>query len=83
MMLCFWVSIQLSDPVSGNEFLDTVTIGSAAIKSQSLGAAILSDGFQGVDGIVGCAHIMTHLFGCAKICCQYRACRLDGRYTLS
>lgn len=44
----------------GEEFLDTVTVGSAAIKGQSLGASLLSEGFDGVDGILGCVGSLSY-----------------------
>ncbi|TCD68311.1 hypothetical protein EIP91_011170 [Steccherinum ochraceum] len=43
-----------SGDFSGTEFTDTVTLGSGlTIKAQSIGVASRSDGFQGVDGILG------------------------------
>ncbi|THH26964.1 hypothetical protein EUX98_g7216 [Antrodiella citrinella] len=42
-----------SGEFSGNEFTDTVTIGSLVIKGQSIGVATSSQGFSGVDGILG------------------------------
>lgn len=40
-------------PRSGEEYLDTVTIGGMAIPEQSIGVAYLAFGFSGVDGILG------------------------------
>ncbi|OCH85903.1 aspartic proteinase precursor [Obba rivulosa] len=37
----------------GEQFTDTVTIGSLSIPNQGIGAAIFSEGFDGVDGILG------------------------------
>jgi len=42
-----------SGSFSGTEFTDTVIIGSDPIKAQSIGVASTSEGFQGVDGILG------------------------------
>ncbi|KAI0783297.1 aspartic peptidase A1 [Abortiporus biennis] len=43
-----------SGDFSGTEFTDTVSLGSGlSIKSQSIGVASRSDGFDGVDGILG------------------------------
>ncbi|KAF7985434.1 hypothetical protein HWV62_5163 [Athelia sp. TMB] len=42
-----------SGKFSGTEYTDTVSIGSATVKSQSIGVASSSTGFTGVDGIVG------------------------------
>ncbi|KIP05511.1 hypothetical protein PHLGIDRAFT_119740 [Phlebiopsis gigantea 11061_1 CR5-6] len=39
--------------VFGNEVVDTVQLGDLVISGQSMGAAILSEGFDGVDGILG------------------------------
>ncbi|KAJ8474583.1 hypothetical protein ONZ51_g7130 [Trametes cubensis] len=39
--------------VLGLEYTDNVMVGSITIKEQSFGGAILSDGFTGVDGIIG------------------------------
>ena len=39
----------------GQEFVDTVTLANGlAIKNQSFGSALLSQGFDDVDGIIGC-----------------------------
>ncbi|THH17739.1 hypothetical protein EUX98_g9068 [Antrodiella citrinella] len=37
----------------GEEFLDQLTLGDVVIENQSLGAALFSEGFSGVDGIIG------------------------------
>ncbi len=37
----------------GEQFIDKVSFGGITIQTQSLGAAILSEGFDGVDGIIG------------------------------
>ncbi|EMD36748.1 hypothetical protein CERSUDRAFT_51190 [Gelatoporia subvermispora B] len=37
----------------GEQFTDTVTIGSLVIPNQGIGAALISEGFEGVDGILG------------------------------
>ncbi|KAL5534090.1 hypothetical protein ACEPAG_551 [Sanghuangporus baumii] len=43
-----------SGSFSGNEFTDTVSLGNGlTIRGQSIGVATTSDGFQGVDGILG------------------------------
>ena len=42
-----------SGDFSGEEFTDTVSIGPLTIKAQSIGTASQSDGFDGVDGILG------------------------------
>ncbi|EKM61628.1 uncharacterized protein PHACADRAFT_135435 [Phanerochaete carnosa HHB-10118-sp] len=42
-----------SGSFSGTEFTDQVTLGSLVIKSQSIGVASKSSGFEGVDGILG------------------------------
>ncbi|KAI1786237.1 acid protease [Ganoderma leucocontextum] len=42
-----------SGSFSGEEYKDTVTIGSLVIKSQGVGVASTSSGFDGVDGILG------------------------------
>jgi cathepsin E len=43
-----------SGEFSGNEFTDTVSLGSGlTITKQSIGVATSSQGFQGVDGILG------------------------------
>ncbi|TCD63445.1 hypothetical protein EIP91_005386 [Steccherinum ochraceum] len=39
--------------VFGEQFIDQLTIGDVVIENQSLGAALLSEGFDGVDGIIG------------------------------
>ena len=51
----------------GEEYLDTVTIGSLVIENQSIGDAFIAFGFDDVDGILGyifmistCSH--THDF---------------------
>ena len=38
---------------AGEEYTDTVTIGSSAIKNQGIGVASIAIGFSGVDGILG------------------------------
>jgi hypothetical protein len=43
-----------SGSFSGDEFLDTVDLGGGlTISNQSIGAANTSQGFDGVDGILG------------------------------
>lgn len=42
-----------SGSFSGNEFTDTVTLGSLVIPRQSIGVATTSTGFDGTDGILG------------------------------
>ncbi|KIL59248.1 hypothetical protein M378DRAFT_14952 [Amanita muscaria Koide BX008] len=42
-----------SGSFSGNEYYDTVTIGSLVIPNQSIGVATTSTGFAGTDGIIG------------------------------
>lgn len=43
-----------SGDFSGNEFTDTVTLGSGlTVTKQSIGVATRSEGFDGVDGIIG------------------------------
>lgn len=42
-----------SGSFSGEEWTDTVTLGSFVVKNQGLGAASSSSGFSGVDGILG------------------------------
>ncbi|KAJ3573547.1 hypothetical protein NP233_g2369 [Leucocoprinus birnbaumii] len=42
-----------SGSFSGNEFTDTVTLGSLVIPRQSIGVATRSTGFEGTDGILG------------------------------
>ncbi|KAM6493211.1 aspartic peptidase A1 [Amanita muscaria] len=42
-----------SGSFSGNEYFDTVTIGSLVIQHQSIGVATTSTGFTGTDGIIG------------------------------
>ncbi|KFX89203.1 hypothetical protein O988_08720 [Pseudogymnoascus sp. VKM F-3808] len=42
-----------SGSMSGKEFLDDVTLGSAIIQGQSIGVASSSKGFDGVDGVLG------------------------------
>ncbi|EKM61625.1 uncharacterized protein PHACADRAFT_204793 [Phanerochaete carnosa HHB-10118-sp] len=42
-----------SGSFSGTEYTDQITLGSLAIKDQSIGVASQSQGFQGVDGILG------------------------------
>ena len=43
-----------SGDFSGNEFTDTVSLGGGlTITKQSIGVATSSDGFEGVDGILG------------------------------
>lgn len=37
----------------GEEYTDTVTIGSLVVKNQSIGVAEIALGFSGVDGILG------------------------------
>jgi hypothetical protein len=39
--------------MSGEEFLDDVTLGSVTIQGQSIGVASSSKGFDGVDGVLG------------------------------
>ncbi|KAI0089551.1 aspartic proteinase precursor [Irpex rosettiformis] len=39
--------------VLGNQLLDQVSFGGITIPQQGIGSALLSDGFQGVDGIIG------------------------------
>lgn len=40
--------------LQGKEYLDTVTLGPGlTITDQSIGAALISNGFQGFDGILG------------------------------
>lgn len=42
-----------SGSFSGNEFTDTVTLGTLVIPGQSIGVATRSTGFEGTDGILG------------------------------
>ncbi|KXN88844.1 Polyporopepsin [Leucoagaricus sp. SymC.cos] len=42
-----------SGSFSGNEFTDTVTLGTLSITAQSIGVATRSTGFSGTDGILG------------------------------
>ncbi|PSR75643.1 hypothetical protein PHLCEN_2v8934 [Hermanssonia centrifuga] len=37
----------------GEEVIDTITLGGLTIPSQSIGDAVISEGFEGVDGILG------------------------------
>lgn len=37
----------------GEQFIDQVALGGLTIPQQSLSSAILADGFDGVDGILG------------------------------
>lgn len=37
----------------GNQLIDQVSFGGITIPEQGIGSAILDDGFQGVDGIIG------------------------------
>lgn len=39
--------------VKGEEFTDTVTLGSLVVTNQGVGVAKTSEGFEGVDGILG------------------------------
>ena len=39
--------------VSGTEFVDTVSFGRSIAFRQSIGAASVSQGFSGVDGVLG------------------------------
>ena len=40
--------------ISGEEFIDTVSLASGlTIPQQSIGVAEISEGFEGVDGILG------------------------------
>ncbi|KAI0323487.1 acid protease [Cubamyces sp. BRFM 1775] len=50
----------------GLEYTDNVKLGSISIKNQSLGGALLSGGFTGVDGIIG--------IGPADLTCGKRHC---------
>ena len=45
--------IRLNDYYTGREVIDTLTLGDLVIPNQSMGAAIVSEGFQDVDGILG------------------------------
>ncbi|TBU22553.1 acid protease [Dichomitus squalens] len=48
------VSVQYgSGDLSGEEFIDTVTIGSMVVPNVSIGSASTSQGFEGVDGVLG------------------------------
>ena len=38
---------------TGREVIDTITLGTLTIPNQSMGSAIVSQGFDTVDGIVG------------------------------
>lgn len=38
---------------TGEEFLDTITLGSLVVKDQSIGVAEIAEGFGDVDGILG------------------------------
>ncbi|KAG2151441.1 acid protease [Suillus clintonianus] len=42
-----------SGTMSGEEYTDTVTLGSLVIQNQGIGVASSAQGFQGVDGILG------------------------------
>lgn len=42
-----------SGSFSGTEYIDTVSFGGLTVSKQSIGAATESDGFDGVDGIIG------------------------------
>ena len=52
-----------SGEFEGTEYTDTVTIGgSLAIADQSIGVASSSEGFEGVDGIIGCVSLAFFIF---------------------
>ena len=46
-----------ADPLLiGDAWADKVTIGGLTIHNQTIGAALISSGFVGVDGILGCVY---------------------------
>lgn len=51
---------------SGNEYLDTVSLSpELTIKNQSIGVATTSQGFEGIDGILGC--VMRRMPNCGRM----------------
>ena len=43
-----------SGKFSGEQYTDTLTLGSLTIQNQGISVATSSQGFQGFDGILGC-----------------------------
>ena len=73
----------------GDEYMDTVSIGPGMrIFQQSIGAATKSEGFDGVDGILGCAFglpekHLTLLTSAQRFPKQDWTCRTHERYSES
>ena len=60
---CFQEVSYGSGEFEGTEYTDTVTIGgSLAITDQSIGVASSSEGFEGVDGIIGYVSMAFFIF---------------------
>ena len=70
---------------AGTEFTDTVTLGSGlTITGQSIGVATTSQGFDGVDGIVGYALlilILAYVVLRAAVSRSISGCPASGRWT--
>ena len=59
---------------AGQEFTDTVHLGDLAIENQSFGGALLAEGFNDVDGILGIGPVALTCGTCLSTAAGVNSC---------